>query len=308
MPSKAESRRSPGAVLHAERPQPSVRFVLLGSLVSTGWHRDLWRKEMGPATLLSTVHLLAILSLRHGSPVSATPELDSEAVTYLDVPPPTEPQSPRATVQRARPLVVSQGVEIPAVKSEVEHPDKVAGFQELLAPKEIAGLPAPDPAALVANEGDYTGRGIAGGVAGGKPPLALPPELAASLALEGRTSDVLSASSRPAIRPIEIQDVLVKPQLLNRREIYDLLLDRYPASLRDLGVEGTVVVEFVVDTTGLVDPSSASIVSSSHALFAGAALELVKRARFSPGQTTVDGRMQTVPVLVRVPLRWSLQR
>ncbi|HUL69219.1 MAG TPA: energy transducer TonB [Gemmatimonadales bacterium] len=282
--------------------------MLLGSLVSTGWHRDLWRKEMGPATLLSTVHLLAILSLRHGSPVSATPELDSEAVTYLDVPPPTEPQSPRATVQRARPLVVSQGVEIPAVKSEVEHPDKVAGFQELLAPKEIAGLPPPDPTEVAANEGDYTGRGIAGGVAGGKPPLALPPELAASLALEGRTSDVLTASSRPPIRPIEVQDVLVKPQLLNRREIYDLLLNRYPASLRDLGVEGSVVVEFVVDTTGLVDPGSASIVSSSHELFAGAALELVKRARFSPGRTTIDGKMETVPVLVRVPLRWSLQK
>jgi|GEM_PF-1336741 len=308
MPSQAESSQPPGAASCKERPQPRVRFVLLGSLVSTGWHRDLWRKEMGPATLLSTVHLLAILSLRHGSPMPATPELDSEAVTYLDVPPPTEPKSPRATVQRARPLVVSQGVEIPAVKTAVEHPDKVAGFQELLAPKEIAGLPVPDASDVVANEGDYTGRGIAGGVAGGKPPLALPPELAASLALEGRTSDVLTASSRPVVRPIEIQDVLVKPQLLNRREILDLLLSRYPASLRDLGVEGTVVVEFVVDTTGLVDPESASIVSSSHTLFAGAALELVKRARFSPGKTTVDGAMETVPVLVRVPLRWSLQK
>ena len=308
MPSRAESSRAPGAAPVQERPQPRVRFVLLGSLVSTGWHRDLWRKEMGPATLLSTVHLLAILSLRQVTPRPATPELDSEAVTYLDVPPPSQPESPRATVQRPRPLVVSQGVEIPAVKTEVEHPDKIAGFQELLVPKEIAGLPAPDPTAAVASEGDYTGRGIAGGVAGGKPPLALPPELAASLALEGRTSDILAASSRPSVRAIEVQDVLVKPQLLNRREILEMLLTRYPASLRDVGVEGSVVVEFVVDTSGLVEPGSASIVSSSHALFAGAALELVKHARFSPGRTTVDGKMETVPVLVRVPLRWSLQR
>jgi protein TonB len=59
---------------------------------------------------------------------------------------------------------------------------------------------------------------------------------------------------------------------------------RYPATLRSAGIEGTVVLRFVVDTTGRVEVGSIRAVSSDHAQFEQSAREAMLRARFVPAE------------------------
>lgn len=63
---------------------------------------------------------------------------------------------------------------------------------------------------------------------------------------------------------------------------------KYPDILKQAGVEGKVVVGFVVDTTGLADVNSVRLFSSSHKLFAEAVVAEIPNMRFTPA--LVDGR------------------
>ena len=57
---------------------------------------------------------------------------------------------------------------------------------------------------------------------------------------------------------------------------------RYPERLRQAGVEGRVLVKFVVDTLGRVDPATIEIMESTHDLFAATVRETLARLRFNP--------------------------
>jgi TonB family protein len=56
----------------------------------------------------------------------------------------------------------------------------------------------------------------------------------------------------------------------------------YPPLLREAGIEGRVVVEFVVDTSGHVDPNSVEVISSTHKAFELPAVDVVKGSLFRP--------------------------
>lgn len=60
----------------------------------------------------------------------------------------------------------------------------------------------------------------------------------------------------------------------------------YPDILRQAGVEGDVVVSFVVDTTGRVDISTFKVISKTHDLFLTAVQNALPRMRFIPAETT----------------------
>jgi len=76
----------------------------------------------------------------------------------------------------------------------------------------------------------------------------------------------------------------------------------YPASLRNDGVSGSVMVEFVVDTTGRV--VSAEPIKWTHREFVEPAVRAVLRWRFEPG--TLDGRK--VRFRMAVPIEFSAER
>ena len=59
---------------------------------------------------------------------------------------------------------------------------------------------------------------------------------------------------------------------------------RYPDILKSAGVEGEVVVAFVVDTTGRADVSSLKILKSTHELFAAAVRTALPSMRFLPAE------------------------
>ena len=78
----------------------------------------------------------------------------------------------------------------------------------------------------------------------------------------------------------------------------------YPPLLRDAGIEGSVRIRCVIDTTGRAEAGSLSIISSTHALFTGAVERAVPRMRFKPAEV----RGMRVRQLVEMPLVFGLRR
>jgi protein TonB len=58
----------------------------------------------------------------------------------------------------------------------------------------------------------------------------------------------------------------------------------YPDYLQRQGIEGTVAVEYIVDTTGLADSASLRILRTSHPAFAEAVRAALPGMRFEPGE------------------------
>jgi protein TonB len=56
----------------------------------------------------------------------------------------------------------------------------------------------------------------------------------------------------------------------------------YPPTLRAAQIEGSVVAQFVVDTTGLAEPGSITFPESTHAQFAEAVRQSLLRSRYLP--------------------------
>lgn len=285
---------------HLRAPVP---FALGGAGAARRAGARMSERLAGAAVTLA--HLFLIVQMRQTVLDSAAVEPQSELVTYLDVPPPP-PASARAAAVKARPLVVSEEVRVPAVQGDVTQPDRMAGFQVLLAPQEARGVPAEAPAAAAAVKAeDFTGRGVVGGVAGGIPPRTVSAATAESLANVGAAADV-HLRERPPERALADADRIIEPRLLNREDVADEVLARYPAVLRQAGIEGRAIVQFWVDTTGHAVPGSARVLSSTHELFAQAALAVVPHARFTSGEAIFDGVRVRARILVRLPLTWTM--
>lgn len=79
---------------------------------------------------------------------------------------------------------------------------------------------------------------------------------------------------------------------------------KHPEMLRSARVEGEVLAQFVVDSTGSVDVASIKVLKSSHGLFSQAVRDALKSARFSPAE--IGGRK--VSQLVQQPFNFTLRR
>ncbi len=79
---------------------------------------------------------------------------------------------------------------------------------------------------------------------------------------------------------------------------------RYPDLLRQAGIEGTVLLEAVLDTLGMVERGSLRVMQGGHPLFEAEAGALVAGSRYRPAR--VNGR--PVRVRVQVPVTFSLRR
>lgn len=79
---------------------------------------------------------------------------------------------------------------------------------------------------------------------------------------------------------------------------------RYPDMLRRAGIEGQVVLEFVIDSTGRVEPASLKVISASNRAFESPAREVIVRSRFRPGRV----RGIAVRVLVQQSITFAIQR
>jgi len=79
---------------------------------------------------------------------------------------------------------------------------------------------------------------------------------------------------------------------------------RYPPTLQEAGIEGRVVLSFVIDTTGHAERRSIRVVSADHPGFIDPAIQAVLSCTFRPG--LVDG--QRAPVRIEQPIVFSISR
>jgi periplasmic protein TonB len=169
----------------------------------------------------------------------------------------------------------------PPPKDVVVAPPPPKGFQILTAPVEIPDvLPDIDLTKKVTDEADFSGKGVAGGIAkgveGGKAPPAV---------VEGQTYFEFQVE-----KPVVQAPGSTSP--------------RYPDILRQAGVEGEVLAQFVVDTTGRAEPGSFKVLKSSHDLFVQSVKNALPNMRFIPAE--VGGRK--VKQLVQQPFTFNISK
>jgi protein TonB len=160
----------------------------------------------------------------------------------------------------------------------VAAPPPPKGFQVLTAPIKIPDvLPEIDLTKKVTDEADFSGKGVAGGISKG---------------VVGGTAPVADQTY------FEFQ---VEKQVAQIPGSVNL---RYPDMLRSANVEGEVLAQFVVDTTGRVERGSIKILKSSHDLFTNAVQQALNTARYYPAE--IGGRK--VKQLVQQPFNFTLTR
>ncbi len=114
------------------------------------------------------------------------------------------------------------------------------------------------------------------------------------------------AARDSAARPAEVSDEPYSETMVERQVMAHPgnAPPRYPAMLRNAGVEGLVDAQFVVDTTGRVERESIRFTRTGHQLFAQAVTEALLRSRYAPAEA--GGRK--VRQLVQQSFSFALQR
>ncbi len=193
-------------------------------------------------------------------------EAKEEKVDFVEVkkdePKPPEPEKP------------------PPPPDAVAAPPPPKGFQVLSAPIEIPNIiPDIDLSKKVTDEADFSGKGVAGGVAKG---------------VEGGKGPVPQGDQPYFDFQVE-KPVVMAPGATG---------PSYPDMLRSAGIEGTVLAQFVVDTTGRADMATFKVLKSDNDLFSTSVKNALQRMKFLPAE--VGGRR--VKQLVQQPFQFSLNR
>jgi len=156
-------------------------------------------------------------------------------------------------------------------------PPQVKGFQTLAIPTNIP-VNIPPPSTQEFNAADFSGVGVEGGIARGQ--------------TEERQQVI--RQDQPYLEAV----VEERPERISSPPV------RYPDILRQAGIEGRVLLELVIDTTGHAERGTIRVLSSTHQLFEGPAREVAQASLFSPGR--IQGR--AVRVRVQLPINFSIQR
>ncbi|MCZ6917662.1 MAG: TonB family protein [Gemmatimonadetes bacterium] len=150
------------------------------------------------------------------------------------------------------------------------------GFQTLDAPIDIPTEIPPIDLTERFDPRDFSGVGVEGGVFSG---------------VQGGTG------------PVDFSQTFNEAAVDERPERISGPMARYPEMLRQAGIEGVVLLEFVIDTSGHVERETIKILSSTNRAFEGPAREVVRRSLFRPGRV----RGQAVRVLVQQQIGFTIQ-
>lgn len=226
------------------------------------------QRRAGGALMSAVIHGVLITGAVFGT-LHAKEELEkpkAEKVEFVQVkkdeppPPKEEPKPPPPDVVMKAP------------------PPK--GFQVLTAPIKIPDvLPDIDLSKKVTNEEDFSGKGVAGGIAKG----------------------VVGGTPQPANENQTYFEFQVEKQV---QPMPGNSPPRYPDMLRSANVEGEVLAQFVVDTTGRADMSTFKVLKSSHDLFTAAVRSALPNMKFYAAE--VGGRK--VKQLVQMPFQFNLNK
>ena len=138
-----------------------------------------------------------------------------------------------------------------------EAPPPPQSFQVLTAPVNIPNvLPDIDLSAKLTNESDFTGKGV----------------------------QSAKANTGPVAKPEGDQpyfEFMVEKPVT---EASNTQRPRFPDILKSAGVEGEVLAQFVVDTSGHVEINSFKVLKTSHELFAASVRSALPGMRFIPAE------------------------
>jgi protein TonB len=151
------------------------------------------------------------------------------------------------------------------------------GFQVLEAPIDIPSAIPPIDLSERFDPRDFSGVGVEGGVFSG---------------VEGGTG------------PVDFTQTFLETAVDERPERLSGPMPRYPEMLRQAGIEGVVMLEFVIDTTGRVETESIKVLQSTNRAFEGPAKDVIRRSIYRPGRV----RGQAVRVLVSQQIGFTISR
>lgn len=155
------------------------------------------------------------------------------------------------------------------------------GFQTIVPPKDLPTEIPPVDLNQKFDARDFSGRGVAGGVAEG---------------VVGGVGPVITDAIIDGGQTYTVDEVDEPVQRTGGPEL------AYPPPMRTVGIDGVVQLRFVVGTNGRVESNSITVVSSTNKAFENAAIENVRASRFSPAKM----RGQPVRQLVQQTYRFSL--
>jgi TonB family protein len=144
------------------------------------------------------------------------------------------------------------------------------GFQTVIAPDVIPTNIPPVNLTEKFDPKDYSGTGVEGGVATGLVPTGN------EVFMENIVEEKPSVLSGPAVQ--------------------------FPELLRQAGIQGRVMVQAIIDTTGRAEPPSLKVISSPNPGFDQNAKNYVLKALFRPAR--VHGR--AVRVLINIPIDFKI--
>jgi periplasmic protein TonB len=154
------------------------------------------------------------------------------------------------------------------------------GFLVLRTPIDIpTSLPPIDLSVPPTNPDDVTGIGKPGGRANG---------------LDGATGIA------PALNGVFLESEVEKPVMV----LPGTTGPAYPEMLRSAGIEGQVLAQFVVDTTGRVELATFQVLDSPHPLFVAAVRRALSRIRYLPA----EARGARVAQLVQQSFQFTVGR
>ncbi len=142
---------------------------------------------------------------------------------------------------------------------------------------------------------------------GSGPVLALGDTLAAELQRGPRTPtwaghDAPRATPRPAVRPeqrrrapVPLYKLTLTPRFAHK------VLPRYPRAAREQGIQGTVLLQALIDAAGKV--REVKVLRSPHATLAAAAEAALRASRLEPGMVG----QRPVPVKLKIPYHFLLE-
>ncbi len=102
--------------------------------------------------------------------------------------------------------------------------------------------------------------------------------------------------------PVDLAQVFTEAVVDEPPERISCPPPEYPRMMQQAGVEGVVVMQGVVDTSGRIERQSVEVIQSTQRAFDGPALQLLRRCIFRPGRV----RGQAVRVLIQLPVQFSL--
>ena len=176
--------------------------------------------------------------------------------------------------------------ERPLVKRETMAPAP-KGFKTVVAPLDIPPLPPIDLSGPPFDPRDYTGRGVEGGSADG----VFGSIHTAYRGKPGGGGEMVYTAATDDFR-------FHQAVLISQPE------PRYPPIAEKIGLEGRVLIRFVIDTTGRVDKASIEVLETTEEQFTPPARDAVARARFRPALLSGTPVPQLAEESIRFVIRY----